>query len=341
MITMLAIEQLTGYAKPTVVVIGGGSSAGAADALAKTQSQIEDAKTKQASLQKTADDATAADDGAQKKVTAALADLNKAKTAGGDTTTPQATYDAAVKSAGVTAKAKSDAAAALTQQIGISNSLDTLLKSQEKDINLSSGSATPLVVQPANGGAPDPSAVLSTAKAVEILQANSINQSFVADRCMDLVFPDPQDDNKQQSQDAPKSAGGGVFSQQDYVEAQRQYFAKEETQHEVLQFCLQHLKEMDDFKEAQLNRAYGCDNDGKNCKFLESYYQDPTGKPTGGSSKSGSSGKKASDTLTTPNGTEVPAIVPLGPQTAPATAPQEAPAAPVVPESLTPSPPPS
>lgn len=240
LVTMLAIEQLTGFARPTVVAIGGQASAGAADALAKQQDLVTVAKTNEKTLQGKAEEAQKASDA-----------LN------GPTKTAQENYQAAVdakkadadieklriikeKAEGEQrdAQKKADAAAkAAKDQTAYRESQEKILNKMMADVDVSAGSITAVVKGPEGKlSNVDEKTAAYISDAVVKLQSTHLNQTFVADECLSLMFhPD------QNTALSEKEKG------------------------ELFGVCKTHLEEIDKYRTALLYRFYGCDRNGDHC----------------------------------------------------------------------------
>lgn len=318
MVTMLAIEQVTGYAKPTIVAIGGSSSAGSADALASTQAKIEAARKTEADL-KDKSDKTGAD------LTKANSDLTNAKAAlaaaqaagktGTDLTKPQGDVDAATTAQGKAADADKSAQKALSDQTTLRSSLETLLANQEKDVNLSAGSSTPVIVQDQHPI--DPQTAAAVAGTVEQLQYNLISQTFMADECQKYLFhPKPGEGYQSASEYLPsqlKAASGAATP------------GKSEPINEngftpLQQYCIGYLQNLDKYRFAQLDRSYGCDGNGANCKLPAIVNATVvTANPVSAQSPAGKTQKSPKPAAANP--TTNPPTTPAPASSAPATSP--------------------
>jgi len=245
MVSMLAIEQVTGYAKPTIVAIGGQSAAGSADALAKQQERVDGAKSKEADLKKPA--AASESDLTTKKAATATAQKNfdDAKAAGKTAAELKPLQDALDKATGeqTQAQTKRDSDAnALASQTNFRTAQEGLLAKMQEQINISSGSI------PATINSPTPSVVYAdkdsaaaVAGAVVALQQGQLNQTFVADECVRFMFH-------------PEVYSGVSVDRQAYL----------------LGVCKTHLEEIDKYRMTLAFLRYGCDQDGKNCKLMSS-----------------------------------------------------------------------
>lgn len=274
MVTMLAIEQVTGYAKPTVVVIGGNAAAGSADALAATQAKIDDAAKKETAAKSALDKAGTDKKSAGTAYDEAVAALQKAK----DDKKPEADIKVAQTKVDDADKAKKAADEAVAKADGdlkkatsYRESLEKLLASQQQDVNLSASSATPTVVSPAP--TMDAAAIAAVAGTVEQLQYNHLSQTFIADECLRYLF------HPNAVKDAPNlpPPPGTYPSMTEILNKSIGSTAKPVTNAPVpptaaqladlRTFCANYLTETANYRMAYLNRYYGCDNQGGQCKL--------------------------------------------------------------------------
>lgn len=273
MVTMLAIEQVTGYAKPTVVVIGGNAAAGSADALATTQAKIDDAAKKEAAAKAALDKAGTDKKAAGTAYDDAAAALQKAK----DDKKPEADIKAAqtkVDEADKTKKAADEAVnkadGDLKKATSYRESLEKLLAKQEQEVNLSASSATPTVVSPAP--TMDAASIAAVAATVERLQYNHLSQTFIADECLRYLF-------HPNATDAPNlpPPPGQYPSMTEILNKSIGSTAKPVTGtptpptaaqiSDLRTFCANYLTETAKYRMAYLNRYYGCDDQGGQCKL--------------------------------------------------------------------------
>ncbi len=274
MVTMLAIEQVTGYAKPTVVVIGGNAAAGSADALAATQAKIDDAAKKEAAAKATLDKAGTDKKAAGTAYDDAAAALQKAK----DDKKPEAEIKAAqtkVDEADKTKKAADEAVSKadgdLKKATSYRESLEKLLATQQQEVNLSASSATPTVVSPAP--TMDAASIAAVAATVEQLQYNHLSQTFIADECLRYLFhpnatkdapnlPPPPGQYPSMTEILNKSIGAGA---KPLPKTPAPPTAAQVA--DLRTFCANYLTETANYRMAYLNRYYGCDNQGGQCKL--------------------------------------------------------------------------
>ncbi len=244
MVTMLAIEQVTGYAKPTIVAIGGQSSAGAADALAGQEARVDAEKKKEADLKKPAE-ASEGDLTAKKAATAtAQKNFDDAKAAGktgDDLKKLQDPLDSAKKDEKLAQTKRDEDAKNLTSQTASRQAAETLLAKMQSEVNLSSGS-TPAQIQSPTASVvyADKDAAAAVAGAVVALQQGQINQTFVADECVRFMF---HPENYRNIEPGVQAYLRGI--------------------------CKEHFDSIDQYRQMLALLRYGCDRDWTECKLTE------------------------------------------------------------------------
>jgi hypothetical protein len=246
MVTMLAIEQLTGYAKPTIVGLGAGSaSTGSADSIAKLQASIDALRANEQKINgllqtanKTAEAKKTAYDTQKKKyddekdetkkaaLEPALKEAeNQLKTAQGDV----ATYTAGL---GEATKARQGAEAARDKALA--------------DATTNANGATVKVDAPTATGLNDQTAA-KVADAVVALQKNHLTQRFTSDECLAFLF-------RGGSNNGGKTEGPPNGQQQ--VDGLKQ---------QMVDFCFAQLQAISDYAFQSLYLNNNCTIDGKNC----------------------------------------------------------------------------
>lgn len=265
MVTMLAIEQLTGYARPTVVSLGGGSaSTGSAEAVAQLQASVEAARTNETKIgglldtaTKNRDAKTAARDKAKGEYDKETDATKKAalKPAWDEAEKQLATAEGDVKTY---TKGMADATKA---RQGAEAARDKALA----DATTNATGATPSVTQPASVG-PGAENVQDIANAVEAMQKAHLTQTFTTDECLNYMFhprPAPENENEIRKE----TDGAAVGKQKGTTpKASPAPMVGNATDGDPLKnFCMDHLKEVNKYKFQALYLSHSCDSEGKNC----------------------------------------------------------------------------
>lgn len=189
MVTMLAIEQLTGYARPTIVALGGSKSkTGAAEDVASIQSSLDAARANEDKLKailekanKTASDKQTAYDTAK-----------KANDAATDDTTKKSTQAALTKASDELAAAKIESAKydklskeATDNRKGIEAAREQVLT----DLTVNSSGAMASFNQPSVATiGTDANTASQIAGALKQLQEVHLHQTFTSDECLSFLF---------------------------------------------------------------------------------------------------------------------------------------------------------
>ncbi|WP_426994082.1 hypothetical protein [Methylomonas sp. CM2] len=234
MVTMLAIEQLTGYAKPSIVALGGGSAGtGSAKDLASIQASLDSARANESKLKtdfeqkkKIQDDKQTAYDTA--KATSDAAPADKAK------------QDATTKANDELTAAKKDAASYKSAWTEATNNRTNLESVRDKALTETASGSQGATAQ--FGGAlitpgADANAAATIANTIQEMQTTHLHQTFTTDECLSFLFHGNVGNSGLAPVDLP----------------------------DLKQFCFNHLKEVNKFKFQTLYLASGCDIDGKNC----------------------------------------------------------------------------
>ncbi len=183
MVSILAIEQLTGYARPTTVIIGTNAAASGYDGLAIAQKQLDDARKQQAEADQKLADAKKADQDAGAAVTAKEKELQGADQAQKPALEAErdklkqqkTTTEAALKLA---QKAADDAAGNVTAK-------------EEARAKAMASTATAqgfgLPAQITERPAPDAAATAHVANAVVSILNTTLEQDWVRQHCLDIM----------------------------------------------------------------------------------------------------------------------------------------------------------
>ncbi|WP_374089484.1 hypothetical protein [Methylomicrobium lacus] len=227
MVTMLAIEQLTGYARPALVTLGGGkSTTGSAEDIAKIQSSLDAARTNEEKYK-----------GSYEKASATLSEkqgvYDKAK-AESESAPTDTTKKAALK------KAEDDLTATMSERTkfeklwkdatdnrkGIESARDQVLT----DLSTNSGGATASFSQPSIISiGTDANTAEKITSAIKSLQDMHLHQTFTTDECLSFLF---HPTNKS--------------LQNDYLITK------------LNDFCFSHIQEVDKYKLLDLLITKGC-----------------------------------------------------------------------------------
>ncbi|MGB0749647.1 MAG: hypothetical protein ACPGO3_12965 [Magnetospiraceae bacterium] len=254
MVTMLGIEQITGYARPTAVALGGGSSkSGKAEELVKLAEMVAGERKKEETLKQLSESKAAeatrkeAEWASAKK---ALDELSKAESTKKKEEATAAPPKAETgDSAAITAakkkeqetrtdrdKAKAEAAEAAkkqSEQEMIRKDIESLLEAARADINTNTTGATAKVVLAPT----QPSTTDAIAEAVVAMQQTHLSQTFIADECGRYLFrPSKRDSNLNPREGA-----------------------------ELRNFCKNYIHGINTFRLQQLYLRNGCDITGKQC----------------------------------------------------------------------------
>lgn len=183
MVSILAIEQLTGYARPTTVIIGTNAAASGYDGLAIAQKQLDDARKLQAEADQKLADAKKADQDAGAAVTAKEKELQGADQARKPALEAErdklkqqkTTTETALKLA---QKAADDAAGNVTAK-------------EEARAKAMSSTATAQgfgqPVQITERSTPDAAATAEVAKAVTTILKDTLGQDWARQYCLDVL----------------------------------------------------------------------------------------------------------------------------------------------------------
>lgn len=300
MVTMLAIEQVTGYARPSLVAPGGQSAVGSAEAIAKQQALVELQKTKEgtlkkaaddskATLQKASDDSSAADLAAapeSAKTVSLKKDWDDTVKQSTDQSLTQAQRDAATaaipakqkayddqkkksdpleqaakekKELAGKAQAKADSdAAALKAQIAARELSEKTLAAMEKQIDVSSSTATAQFFSPPNSLTyTDSETAKAIAGAVVSLQREHLNQTFLMDECVRYVYhPESKLSDYLAAADRAIMFGADKARTEQAISAIQRAAATEDAAR--LQACTKHFEAIDKYRVDLLNASRTC-----------------------------------------------------------------------------------
>ncbi|HYG90352.1 MAG TPA: hypothetical protein VD978_29300 [Azospirillum sp.] len=180
---MLAIEQLTGYARPTIVAIGGSANADTGDKLAEAQKELEEARNSEASAttglksaSEKASKAKQAWEAKQKEVSDAADDKKKALQDEADKL--KAAYDSAQADVAKARKSADDATANRVAKEEYRNA--TRAVSAGAGSSAAQFYAAPQSVESAQ----------AVASAVENILDMIVHQTFTTDLCLKYMFVD-------------------------------------------------------------------------------------------------------------------------------------------------------
>ncbi len=246
MVSMLAIEQLTGYAKPSIVAVGGTSSTGATKDLLELQKMDDAARDAVTKAQAKAQDADADVPKKQAVADKAAADLKAKQQANhppsaADLKPLQDASDKATADLQAAQKAQKDAKDALANAQKNQQVIDATLKKAQSDLDTAASSSAPQFSSPNSSFyvTANADAAKEIAGAVRDIQQAQLWQSFVTDDCLRFLL---QDSDKQIVR------------------------WNEATKNDLLGFC---KKQIEVAAESRLKAFFvvnGCDADGKNCE---------------------------------------------------------------------------
>lgn len=261
MVTMLGIEQLTGYARPTVVALGGGGSkTGSAEELAKLQSSVDAARTKEESLKGAADKAN----GQAAEKQAAYDKAKKAYDDEPDVEKKKALKpeldktDAALKTAN---EDKKKAATNLAEATKYRQGIEAIRDQTLVDVSTGTTGATAAIGQPTSVSyGADANTAKHISDAVLAMQKAHLQQTFTTDECLAFLF-----------------GGREVHADFDTADVKT-----------LKTFCEAHLKEVNRYKFEALYLFNRCTKEGADCKGPEMVavqQPDGAGQGVGGQGK--------------------------------------------------------
>ncbi len=244
MVSMLAIEQLTGYAKPSIVAVGGYASTGATKDLLELQKMNDTARDAVAKAQAKSQDADATAQTKKLAADKAKADLDKLKqqtppAPAADLKTAQDASDKANAELTAAQKAQNDAKASLADAQKNQDVIAATLKKAQSDLDTAAGSSAPQFNNPSSSFYVSASAdaAKEIAAAVRDIQQTQLWQSFVTDDCLRFLLHGRDTD-----------------------------FPLEETKKsDLYDFCKKQIETAADWRLKKLYLSYGCDPEGKNC----------------------------------------------------------------------------
>lgn len=239
MVTMLAIEQLSGYARSYLITAGTNSSVGSAASIATLAKLADDAKNEADALEEIAAGAKSDYETKKSAATTAAKALADAKTAGKTGDDLKVLQDASDKAQAAEKAAEVDqakAVASLTDQ----QARQKLYEQKLAQVKSGSASGTQSVSVNAPIAVESPSA--DAAKLIVELVKTQLYQTFTTDECLQYLFHDGGES------DFAKRAG--AFSP-------------------LGKFCADHLKAVSEYKLTQLYLDRKCDKDGGNCSKVD------------------------------------------------------------------------
>lgn len=179
MVAILAIEQLTGVARPPAVVLGGSSTAGDADAVVKLTATREDAAKAVTSAQAGYDAAVAKEDAAKTDVDSAQKALDAAN--GDAVAAAQAKLDSAKK-------VLADATAAKLDADGVLAGRKAALAAVDRALNFAASTASTTSVGSIGADThTDPVSAVAIANAVQAIVTNAMGLGNRSDFCFVLM----------------------------------------------------------------------------------------------------------------------------------------------------------
>jgi hypothetical protein len=245
MVTMLAIEQLTGTAKPTIVTLGSTSGTGATKALLELQNQLNAARTQENSAAESVKAETAKVTPKQKAYDTAKKEHDDKKTANpADPTLPalQKVYqDKKVELDSANAElTKAKTKYSDTQKNR--STIEASLKAARDNIDTGAENGTSQI-----GGAQgnyyvgtDSGATQHIASVVRDIQQTHLWQSYATGDCLRFLLQDTNMEMKKWE---------GVHKIK------------------IREMCVQQIQKSTKWRFEKLYLSYGCTIDGKNCKY--------------------------------------------------------------------------
>jgi len=242
---MLAIEQLTGTAKPTIVTLGGKSGTGATKDLLELQKQLNAARTQENSAAENVKSEEAKVAPKQTAYDAAKKDHDdKEKANSADSTLP------GLKTAYEGKKAELDAATeeltkAKTKHTDAEKNRSTIeatLKAARGNIDTAAESGTSQIggVQESFYVGSNPTAAMHIASIVRDIQQTHLWQSYATGDCLRFLLQDTKEEMKKWD---------GVHKIN------------------IRDMCVEQIKNSTKWRFENLYLSYGCTVDGKNCKY--------------------------------------------------------------------------
>lgn len=255
MVTMLAIEQITGFAKPTIVALGGGTArTGATEALEKLEESAQAARSKEATLKAALEKATAdaetkkiASQEADKKVQSLPADAKPE-----DKTKAETEAQNAKKALDSANQNKTQAEKDYNQQIDIRKGIEASLVKARNDTNTGSSGANAQIGSPsATTVFSDSQTAAAISDAVVALQQSHLSQTFVSDECVRFLFH--KNDGSQSNASNQSNANCDPNN-------------KANNLNNLECFCRQYLTDLSNYRRERLYLSFNCDKSGDNCK---------------------------------------------------------------------------
>ncbi|MBC7953110.1 MAG: hypothetical protein H7Z12_14990 [Rhodospirillaceae bacterium] len=185
-VALAAIEQLTGYARPTVVALGAGGNADTGDQLAQAQNELASARDNETKTASAAADAKVKATKASSDYDAKVKELDAAKQAKKsqeELNKLQAEVDAMKKASDEAEKAGANATAAAKDAVEVRKTKEAVFEASKA---VSAGAGTsPVIV---NVPGLSPSASDKVADTVKSIVETHLHQSFASDLCLHFLF---------------------------------------------------------------------------------------------------------------------------------------------------------